>query len=105
MQKLLAMTILLYALIHFITAFFSVSILEKGLSFLGVALFVLGMVYLPLKKFKLPMTLVGTSMIIFIFSHTPIIEGLLTGVLKMKDIVGLLIVVPIISWVLQEEPY
>lgn len=105
LKKSLASIILFYALIHFITAFFSIDIFEKGLSLLGLALFVFGLGYLPLNKFKLPITLVVTSIIIFIFSGTAIWPGLLEGLLKMKDIVGLLIIVPIISWVLQEEPY
>src|SRR5699024_3019913 len=31
--------------------------------------------------------------------------GLLQGVLQMRNVIGLLIVIPLISWVLQEEPY
>src|SRR5699024_6903895 len=39
------------------------------------------------------------------YSHTSLIEGLHHGMLQMRGIVGFLIIIPLISYVLREEPY
>src|SRR5699024_4459334 len=43
--------------------------------------------------------------IILIYSGTKMSEGLHYGMLQMRDIIGLLIIIPLISYVLREEPY
>src|SRR5699024_2740861 len=59
----------------------------------------------PLRNFKLPLFILFSSIIILILSNTHFFVGLLQGVLQMRNVIGLLIVIPFISWVLQEEPY
>src|SRR5699024_7579829 len=126
----LRISILTFLILHLFTAFFPVPILLHILSISGILiflftletiplrnftlnlfiffsflifLFTLGTI--PLRNFKLPLFILFSSIIILILSNTHFFVGLLQGVLQMRNVIGLLIVIPLISWVLQEEPY
>lgn len=68
-------------------------------------MFLFGIAYLSVKKFKLPLFLFILSTIILFTTDISIWNGIQNGVLQMQDIIGLLVVIPLISWVLKEEPY
>src|SRR5699024_7823305 len=75
------------------------------LSITGICIFILGLCHLTIRKFKLPIFLFIVGTTIIYLSGVPIGEGLLAGVVQMRDIIGLLTIVPLIGWVLAEEPY
>lgn len=101
----LRITILGYALIHFVTVFWNYFWLEQLLSLFGIGMFVLAIFYLSARNFKLPLTILLTGISIFLYSHTSIMEGFYYGMRQMRGIIGLLIVMPLISSILREEPY
>src|SRR5699024_4705440 len=93
------------ALLHFITYFFENEVLLLVLMFSGLALFAFALVNYKISRFKLPLTLFLSGFIIFLISDTELLYGFTGGLLQMSNVIGLLIVVPMISWVLKEEFY
>jgi hypothetical protein len=104
-QRGLSLAIVLYGLLHFISYFYPKEILLTLLSFLGVGIFLFAIIFLSVKKLKLPLALLVIGLLILMGSDTSVVNGLTDGFLEMRNMVGLLILVPLISWVLQEEPY
>jgi len=104
-NSLLRITIIAYALLHFMTTFIPNSFLEKLLGMVGLLMFILTLFYIKASRFKLPLFILTLGIIILIFSQTSLQTGLHYGMLQMRGIIGLLIVMPIISYALQEEPY
>lgn len=101
----LKISISFYALLHFVTYFYEVEFLLYLLSISGfLTLLFTGMV-LPAKQFKLPLFLFLIGITALLFSEGSIIGGLFTGLLQMRGIIGLLVIIPMIGWVLREEPY
>lgn len=98
-------SILTYALLHFLTAFWTFPSLEHVLSIAGLSMFFFSLWYIPIRKFKLPIFIFIVGMLVLYYSGTPLLSGIASGMLQMRNIIGLLIVVPLISWVLREEPY
>src|SRR5690625_2545616 len=101
----LRITIVAYTLLHFFTAFFKVDLLIYALSIAGLFLFTFSILYIPISKFKLPLFIFLVGLSVLLISGQPFFEGVLNGMLLMRNMVGLLVVVPLISWVLNEEPY
>lgn len=101
----LRVTILLYTLIHLVTSFNEHPLLIELLSYIGVAIIILGVLTIPLRHFKLPLFILLIAMIILVYSQTNILSGILLGVQEMRNVIGILVIIPLISWVLQEEPY
>lgn len=102
---LLGTSILFYGLFHFITYFYDNTILIHLLVFFGISFIIFTLLTVNIKKMKMPFSLIIVGIIIFVVSDGNLFEGLYDGILKMRNMIGLLIVVPIISWVLKEEPY
>ena len=98
-------TVILYTTIHFITFFWENTFLLTLLSISGIALFIFAFLYHAIKKFKLPLFIMTIATIVTIASGDSLQEAYFYGVLQMRNIIGLLIIVPLISWVLHEEPY
>lgn len=105
MTNLLRISILAYAVLHFTTVFWENLFLEKVLALFGVSLFILAIIYLGIRKFKLPLFILTLGITILIFSQNNLIEGIENGMRQMRGIVGFLIIMPLISSVLREEPY
>ena len=105
MTNLLRISILAYAVLHFTTVFWENLFLEKVLALFGVSLFILAFIYLGIRKFKLPLFILTLGITILIFSQNNLIEGIENGMRQMRGIVGFLIIMPLISSVLREEPY
>jgi len=102
---LLKIIILIYALFHFITFFWEAGPLMELLSLSGIFILILSFLYNTLRNFKLPFTLLIISSLILFSSHTHFYVGFSSGMLQMRSVIGLLIVIPLISAVLREEPY
>lgn len=104
-QQLLRIAIIGYALLHFTTTFFPVPLLVQLLSLTGLSMLILTLVYLRVRNFKLPLFIFIVGIIVLLYSGTNLGEGLHYGMLQMRGIIGLLIIMPLISYVLREEPY
>lgn len=94
-----------FAILHFLTSFVDSPILVHMLSVSGLLLILFSGLSTSFLRYKIPVILLITGTVIIIYSGVGFIEGLLRGIIQMRDVVGLLIVVPLISWVLREEPY
>ncbi len=101
----LRISILFYVLLHIFTAFIEQPYLEQLLPFFGFTIILFAILSIPLSKFKLPLFILLIGFIILLFSGSDVVPGLFSGMTKMRNVIGLLVVIPLISWVLQEEPY
>ncbi|WP_188454250.1 hypothetical protein [Virgibacillus oceani] len=97
--------ILVYAILHFVTYFFENKILLSFLGICGFGILVFAIAARTITKMKLPFALFLTGVVILTLSGAPIADGMLNGFRQMRNMIGLLIVVPMISWVLKEEAY
>lgn len=95
----------LYALLHFISYFTEQPFLEFLLSILGMLTLIFAFWLLPFKRAKLQFCLILIAFIVLIFTSDSSWDGMVEGLRQMRNLVGLLFVVPMISWVLKEEPY
>lgn len=101
----LGMFSILYALLHFTTMFFPIYVFEQLLAISGLGIFLFTLLRVSFKKFKLPLLILIAGTVILVLSDTNLREGYHYGMMQMRGIVGFLIVIPLISWVLREEPY
>lgn len=101
----LRISIISFAFLHFFTIFWEVEFLLLCLKISGLSLIIFSIGYFTIKKFKLPLTIFIVGLIILFLSGHPLLDGIFHGVILMRNMVGLLMVVPLISWVLREEPY
>lgn len=104
-KRALRFVILMYGVIHFITVFYPNELLNRILEIAGIFLFFLTLFYLGFRRFKLPLFIFIIAISVSIYSKAPFWEGLLIGVTQMRNMIGFLIIVPLIRYVLQEEPY
>ncbi|MFD2629877.1 hypothetical protein [Oceanobacillus kapialis] len=95
----------IYAILHFITYFFLSDFLLVILAMSGFAILLFAFLRFGLKSFKLPLMLFLIGIGVLVYTGNLTFSGLETGFLQMRDIIGLLIIVPMISWVLRGEPY
>ncbi|WP_408010353.1 hypothetical protein ACJROX_08680 [Pseudalkalibacillus sp. A8] len=100
-----AMVINLYIVIFYLDRIFPHDYLQMALSLLGVLSLMLSLIHLSAQKRLLPLFLLAFSFFILIASHTSIVDGVLQGFRQMTSLIALLLIVPIISWILDEEPY
>lgn len=101
----LRLSIASFALIHFLTVFIEYEFLLSLLSFSGLFIFLFACIHVTPLKFKIPLSIFIIGVTIIVLAEGPIIEGVLHGILQMRGVIGLLIIVPIVSWILHEEPY
>lgn len=104
-KRPLKVTLFLYALFHFITTLCSNELLLLFMAISGIAFFIFTSIHLSIPKCKLPFTIFVISLIVMLTAKMDILHTLQNGAIEMRHIIGLLIVVPLISYVLQEEPY
>jgi hypothetical protein len=95
----------LYALVHFITYFAEIPVLVFLLSVLGIASLLFAFLLLPIQKLQLQLFLLAAALAVLFFTSDSVSSNLIEGLRQMRNLIGLLIVVPMISWVLKEEPY
>jgi hypothetical protein len=101
----LRMAIILTAILHFFTYFYENSTFIQLLAISSFFIFIFTAVLFPIKKLLVPFFLLLIGLVALIISKTPFLEGVLNGFLQMRTMIGLLVIVPMISWVLREEPY
>lgn len=104
-SKSLRLMIVTYAALHFITFFIPIDSLEYILGIVGLTMFILTLTFLKARNFKLPLFIFIIGLLVLIYAETNMTEGLHYGMLQMRNMVGLLIIMPLISYVLREEPY
>ncbi|MYL50428.1 hypothetical protein GLV98_13100 [Halobacillus litoralis] len=95
----------LYVLMHFVVYFIGGEMLSTTLSLFGLAAFVLGYFFLPMKQAAISLLLLIIALIVHISAGTSLIEGTVSGFTVMSGLIALLLIVPTISWVLEEKPY
>ncbi|WLR48126.1 hypothetical protein LC065_02305 [Halobacillus litoralis] len=95
----------LYVLMHFVVYFIGGESLSTTLSLFGLAAFVLGYFFLPVKQAAISLLLLIIALIVHISAGTSLIEGTVSGFTVMSELIALLLIVPTISWVLEEKPY
>ncbi|WP_082235359.1 hypothetical protein [Halobacillus massiliensis] len=94
-----------YIVLFYITQFIESHSILLLLSSLGLLSLVFSFLYLTTEKRMLPFFLVSFALFILIMSDAPITEGLFEGFRQMTSLIAILLIVPIISWILKEEPY
>ncbi|MFZ3577180.1 hypothetical protein [Virgibacillus sp. DJP39] len=101
----LKIAISFYTLLHFFTYFYRVDFLLYVLSFCGFLTLLFAAFTITVKQFKLPLFLFLSGVLVLFYSEGSTVDGLYHGFLQMRSIIGLLVIVPMIGWVLREEPY
>src|SRR5690625_5051352 len=102
---LLQVVIIAFAILHFFTAVVDVPALVHALSVGGLLVLLFSTLHHSISRLKLPLSLFLIGLFILKYANVPLLNGALQGIIQMRDMVGLLIVIPLISWVLREEPY
>ncbi|MFD1037426.1 hypothetical protein ACFQ3N_03165 [Virgibacillus byunsanensis] len=101
----LRLSISFYALLHFFTYFYEVEMLLILLSISGILMLLFAAMMFKVSQFKLPLFLFLVGVTVLTVSDGSVVSGMFDGFLQMRSIIGLLIIVPMISWVLRDEPY
>ncbi|WP_017381040.1 hypothetical protein [Paenisporosarcina sp. TG-14] len=95
-----------YALLHFITYFYDdAAFFVFLLSVFGFLTLIFAYWLLPVKNFQLQLFLIIMSLLVLFFTSDSMWNDLIEGLTQMRELIGLLLIVPMISWVLKEEPY
>jgi len=109
MQNIIAfglrISIIVFTLAHVIESFTEHEWLLQVISVSGVALILFAVLSFPLGRLKLPLFILLISMAILLSAQVNPLTGLFLGVGEMRNIIGLLVVIPLIKWVLEEESY
>lgn len=101
----LRISIILFAILHFITAFYVDPFLTAVLAVSGLFTLFFSILHLNVTKIKLPLVLFLSAVLILILSDTSIQDGFFNGLLQMRNVIGLLVIVPMIGWVMNEDFY
>ncbi|TDL31084.1 hypothetical protein E2R51_14915 [Jeotgalibacillus sp. S-D1] len=94
-----------YVMMHFFFSFSQSETLMTSLSLVGLAAFLMGYFFLPIKQASISLLLFGIAVMIHLSSGTSLIESAISGFTVMSGLIALLLIVPAISWVLEEKPY
>ncbi|TGB04952.1 hypothetical protein [Halobacillus salinus] len=95
----------LYVIMHFIVYFTGSGTLSIVLSLFGLAAFSLGYFFLPVKQAGISLLLLVIALLVHFSAGTSLLEGVESGFTVMSGLIALLLIVPTISWVLEEKPY
>ncbi|RWZ54502.1 hypothetical protein EQV77_14620 [Halobacillus fulvus] len=95
----------LYVIMHFIVYFNGGESLPAVLSLLGLVAFFTGYFFLPVKQASISLLLFIIALIIHFTAGTSLVEASVSGFTVMSGLIALLLIVPVISWVLEEKPY
>jgi hypothetical protein len=96
----------LYTLINFIEFFYHAEWLLHSLSMVGLLALLLALLYNDLKKLALPLFIIIIAIVVNITSiEGSMLQNVWEGIRQMRSLISLLLIVPIVSWVLNEEPY
>ncbi len=95
----------LYILLFYVSLQVESDFLLSILSIFGVLSLIFSLFYLPASKRMLPFFLIVLAFLILIMSDSSITVGIFEGFRQMTSLIAILLIVPIISWILREEPY
>ncbi|MCA0984437.1 hypothetical protein LCL89_10300 [Halobacillus yeomjeoni] len=95
----------IYVIMYFIVSFTEGETLSTTLSLFGLAAFLIGYVFLPVKQASISLLLLAIALIVHASAGTSLIEASVSGFTIMSGLIALLLIVPTISWVLEEKPY
>ena len=98
-------TVSIYALLHFITYFYENSALSLLLSVFGILILLSALLLLPFKKIQLQLFLILMALLVLYTTSNSFGADTIQALQQMRSLIGLLLIVPMISWVLREEPY
>ena len=101
----LKFSIFIFVVTHFVSYFYENKYLLWLLSITALAIIVFSILKLNIRNIKIPFVLFLTGIVLLLFLGIDFIENLSAGLRQMRNIVGLLIVVPMIRFVLMEENY
>nr|WP_238943218.1 hypothetical protein [Planococcus beijingensis] len=90
---------------HFITYFYENADLSLLLSAFGVLVLLSALLLLPFKKIQLQLFLMLMALLVLYATSNSFGADLIQALQQMRSLIGLLLIVPMISWVLKEEPY
>ncbi|KGP70838.1 hypothetical protein [Pontibacillus yanchengensis] len=105
LNRLFAILICTYAVIHFIVYFSKSETFSINLSLIGICAFLLSFFFLKIQKASISLFLTTVAVLLHMISGSSLMEGFLSGFRVMSGLISLLIIVPMISWVLREESY
>ncbi|MGM0898483.1 MAG: hypothetical protein ACQEV0_11320 [Bacillota bacterium] len=98
-------SVLIYAVLHFIHYFYANPLSEALLPISGFFSLAFAFGVLPLRKLQLQ-TFLGIAAIgVLMATSQNFWQDLALALVQMKSLIALLLIVPMISWVLREEPY
>ncbi|MBH0231518.1 hypothetical protein [Halobacillus yeomjeoni] len=95
----------IYVIMYFIVSFTEGKTLSTILSLFGLAAFLIGYVFLPVKQAAISLLLLAIALVVHASAGTSLIEASVSGFTIMSGLIALLLIVPTISWVLEEKPY
>lgn len=102
----LVSSIFLFGLTSFANAYLPFFDQEQLTSFFGLCMFIFALIHLPVRKKMLPFSIVLLAVLIqLIYMEEPLAQVLWDGLRRMESLIALLIVVPMVGWILAEEPY
>src|SRR5690625_1052590 len=101
----LRISILLYTLAHIINSFSEYLQLLQVLSISGIAMIIFVLLSISISDLKLSIFNLIIATTILLYADDNHLYGLFVGVREMRHIIGLLVVISLIKWVLQEENY
>ncbi|MEQ6377194.1 hypothetical protein RZN25_10215 [Bacillaceae bacterium S4-13-56] len=98
-------SVTIYAILHFVTYLFPSPIGLYALATSGVAAIIFALLFLSMRAALIPLFLLAVATVIEMTTGGSIIEFVVYGMLEMRSLIALLLIVPIIGWILREEPY
>ena len=104
-KKGFTLSVLIYAVLHFIQYFYANSWTEAMLPVAGFLSLAFAFGVLPLRKLQLQTFLAVTALGVLAATSQDFWQDLAMALVQMKSLIALLLIVPMISWVLREEPY
>ncbi|WP_077622692.1 hypothetical protein [Sediminibacillus massiliensis] len=95
----------IYVFMHYFTNLFPTDTGKLILSIAGITALLFAAVYLPFRAFLVPLFLLCSAGMILVISGGSVTAFLLEGIIQMRELIALLLIVPVIGWILKEEPY
>lgn len=99
-------SVCLYTLINFIKIIYQADWLMHLLSVSGLLVLLFSLLHISLQRLLLPLFIIMITVIVHITSiDESIFQYVWEGIRQMHSLIALLVIVPIVSWVLEEERY
>lgn len=103
--KLFTIAIIIYAILHYIDVLFPLTTASTLLGLTGIIVFVSGVLLLSMRTITVPLFLFLIAFVIQVMTGHSLVSMIIEGSIEMSNLITLLLIVPAISWIFQEEPY